>query len=186
MNPSQPERSSGPSSEHARIATSTLGHYDRHADDYWAGTRDHDVRQNIEAMLAHIEAGPPFELLDFGCGPGRDLLTLTRMGHRATGLEGATRPAAMARAWSGCPVLEQNFFALDLPASHFDGVFANASLFHAPGRPAARPRPTGAPPCAPAVASDVVPQAVSPLVPGPARGLGAGCRGHRVAREGPR
>jgi SAM-dependent methyltransferase len=114
------------------IARSTLGHYDRHAEDYWAGTRDHDVSQNIEAMLAHIEGTAPFDLLDFGCGPGRDLKTLKDMGHRATGLEGAVRPAAMARSWSGCEVLEQDFFALDLPARRFDGVFANASLFHVP------------------------------------------------------
>jgi SAM-dependent methyltransferase len=29
-------------------------------------------------------------------------------------------------------VLEQNFLALKLPSSHFDGVFANAVLFHVP------------------------------------------------------
>ncbi|MBP6097391.1 MAG: class I SAM-dependent methyltransferase [Methyloversatilis sp.] len=116
------------------IARSTLGHYDQHAEDYWVGTRDHDVSQNIDAMLARIEGAAPFDLLDFGCGPGRDLKTLKNMGHRATGLEGAARPAAMARSWSGCEVLEQDFFALDLPAGRFDGVFANASLFHVPAR----------------------------------------------------
>lgn len=119
---------------HALIVQSTLGHYERHADEYWEGTRDHDVSQNISAMLSYIESEPPFELLDFGCGPGRDLKTLKDMGHRATGLEGAARPAAMARDFSGCEVLEQNFLALDLPSAHFDGVFANASLFHVPVR----------------------------------------------------
>ena len=38
----------------------------------------------------------------------------------------------MARAYSGCEVLQQNFLALDLPAGRFDGVFANAALFHVP------------------------------------------------------
>jgi len=38
----------------------------------------------------------------------------------------------MARSYSGCEVLEQNFVDLDLPAEAFDGVFANASLFHVP------------------------------------------------------
>jgi len=47
----------------------TLGHYDRHADDFWQGTRDHDVSQNRDAAAAHRGA-PPFTLLDFGCGPG--------------------------------------------------------------------------------------------------------------------
>ena len=31
-------------------------------------------------------------------------------------------------------MLQQNFLALDLPASHFDGVFANAALFHVPSQ----------------------------------------------------
>jgi len=33
---------------------------------------------------------------------------------------------------TGCVVLQQDFLALDLPAARFDGVFANASLFHVP------------------------------------------------------
>ena len=90
------------------------------------------MSQNIAALLRHIEAAPPLAILDFGCGPGRDLKTFGRLGHAATGLEGATRLAEMARDYSGCAVLEQNFLALDLPASHFDGVFANAALFHVP------------------------------------------------------
>jgi hypothetical protein len=38
----------------------------------------------------------------------------------------------MARAYSGCEVLHQDFLAMALPESRFDGVFANASLFHVP------------------------------------------------------
>ena len=54
------------------------------------------------------------------------------MGHVAIGLEGAPRFAAMARAYSGCEVWEQDFLRLELPENRFDGVFANASLFHVP------------------------------------------------------
>ncbi len=115
-----------------RAVARTLSHYDRAASDYWEGTRDHDVGQNIAALLACIESVPPFELLDFGCGPGRDLAAFTRLGHRATGVEGSAPMAALARAHSGCRVLEQNFLRLALPAEHFDGVFANAVLFHIP------------------------------------------------------
>ena len=38
------------------------------------------------------------------------------------------------RAHSGCDVLHQDFLALDLPDAVFDGIFANASLFHVPSR----------------------------------------------------
>lgn len=114
------------------ISTRTLEHYDTRADDFWAATRDHDVRQNIDAFLRHIQSVPPFVLLDFGCGPGRDLKAFTALGHVAIGLEGSHRFAAMARAYSGCTVWQQDFLQLDLPANDFDGIFANASLFHVP------------------------------------------------------
>ena len=123
------------------IAAQTLAHYEQNAEAYWQGTRGHDVQQNIAALLNAIEAAPPFELLDFGCGPGRDLKTFVELGHRVTGLEGAAQPAAMARAYSGCPVLQQNFLELDLPEARFDGVFANAVLFHVPSE--ALPRVLG-------------------------------------------
>ena len=117
-----------------RIAGETLAHYEQRAEDFWAGTRDHDVRQNIDALLQHIEGAPPVAILDFGCGPGRDLKTFAGLGHLAVGVEGAARFAQMARAWSGCDVWQQDFLALDLPAERFDGVFANAALFHVPAQ----------------------------------------------------
>lgn len=40
----------------------------------------------------------------------------------------------MARSFSGCEVLQQDFLAMALPESRFDGVFANASLFHVPSQ----------------------------------------------------
>lgn len=117
-----------------RIAARTLAHYERSAQDFWEGTRDHDVSQNIDALLRHIEAAPPFELLDLGCGPGRDLKAFTALGHHATGLEGSHALATMARQHSGCEVIEQSLLELTLPAAHFDGVFANAVLFHVPSQ----------------------------------------------------
>lgn len=116
------------------ISERTLAHYDQHADGFWEGTRGHDVRQNIDALLAHVQASPPYCLLDFGCGPGRDLRVFRELGHVAVGLEGAPRFAEMARSYSGCEVWLQDFLALDLPAGHFDGIFANASLFHVPSQ----------------------------------------------------
>lgn len=120
------------SRELAEITARTLGHYDRNAESFWRGTRDHDVGQNIAALLAHIEGKPPFTILDFGCGPGRDLKAFTDLGHAAVGLDGSGRFVEMARAHAGCEVLHQDFLRLDLPAGSFDGVYANAALFHVP------------------------------------------------------
>jgi SAM-dependent methyltransferase len=114
------------------IVDLTLAHYNQRARDFRDGTRDHDVSQNIDALLRHIEAAPPYRILDFGCGPGRDLRTFAELGHIAIGLEGAAEFVAMARAESGCEVWQQDFLKLALPDEHFDGVYANASLFHVP------------------------------------------------------
>ncbi len=118
----------------ASLTGRTLAHYEQHAEDYWRGTRDHDVSQNVNALLDHIEAEPPYRILDLGCGPGRDLKTFTDLGHHAVGLDGAPRVVAMASAYSGCTVLRQDLLALELPPDRFDGVFANAVLFHVPSR----------------------------------------------------
>ena len=107
-------------------------HYDRSARAYWEGTRNHDVSQNYAALLDAIEGHPPFTILDLGCGPGRDLCYFRSLGHDAVGLDGSKEFVAMARSESGCEVLHQDFLAMALPESHFDGVFANASLFHVP------------------------------------------------------
>ena len=117
-----------------KITDLTLGDYDRRAEAFWEGTRDHDVSQNITTLLHSIEGEPPFTLLDFGCGPGRDLKVLADLGHVAIGVEGAPSFVAMARAHSGCEVWQQDFLALDLPEARFDGIFANATLFHVPSQ----------------------------------------------------
>ena len=118
----------------AKLAGDTLDYYDQRAANFRAGTSDHDVSQNIAALLRHIEGTPPYTLLDLGCGPGRDLKTFSALGHTAIGLEGAAQFAAMARADSGCEVWQQDFLKLDLPDRRFDGVYANASLFHVPSQ----------------------------------------------------
>src|SRR5262249_47402056 len=114
------------------LAERTLAHYCERAEDFWEGTRDHDVSQNIGALLEHVVGPPPFTILDFGCGPGRDLAALTRLGHRAIGLEGAAPFVAMAREATGCDVWQQDFLQLDLPDGYFDGIFAHPPPFPLP------------------------------------------------------
>jgi SAM-dependent methyltransferase len=110
----------------------TIAHYQQRAEQFRAGTWNHDVSQNLAALLRQIEGVAPFTILDLGCGPGRDLKRLLELGHVPIGLDGAASFVEMARATTGCEVWHQDFVALDLPRNFFDGVFANASLFHVP------------------------------------------------------
>ena len=120
--------------ELAGMARQTLAHYEHNAEGFREGTRDHDVSQNIEALLRNIHAPAPLQILDMGCGPGRDLRTFKAMGHMPVGLDGCESFVEMARQDSGCEVWLQDFLALDLPAERFDGIFANATLFHIPSK----------------------------------------------------
>ena len=131
-------RAGGDDTAALEAAAITLAEYDRMADAYRHGTADHDVSQNIAALLDAIEGTSPFAILDLGCGPGRDLRAFTALGHEVVGLDGAAELVALARAETDCAVLLQDFLDLDLPSAHFDGIFANASLFHVPSSQIAR------------------------------------------------
>jgi SAM-dependent methyltransferase len=117
-----------------KIASLTVAHYNQHAESFWEGTKDHDVSQNRDVLLEHLIGDGPFRILDFGCGPGRDLKAFKEMGHQAIGLEGAARFVELARAYSGGEVWQQDFLHLKLPPDYFDGIFANAALFHVPSQ----------------------------------------------------
>lgn len=114
------------------LARSTVSHYQQHAEDFREGTKDHDVSQNVDALLRHLPGPAPQRILDLGCGPGRDLATFIARGHAPVGLDGAAAFVTMAQASAGCEVWHQDFLALELPAERFDGIFANAVLFHVP------------------------------------------------------
>jgi SAM-dependent methyltransferase len=112
----------------------TLSHYENNAESFWQGTRDHDVRQNIAAFLQALPKNKALDILDFGCGPGRDVYTFKSLGHRPVGLDGSQSFCKMAQQYSGCSVLHQQFLNLELEDNSFDGIFANASMFHIPGK----------------------------------------------------
>eukprot|EP00928_Gymnodinium_smaydae_P073150 TRINITY_DN56392_c0_g1_i1.p1 TRINITY_DN56392_c0_g1~~TRINITY_DN56392_c0_g1_i1.p1 ORF type:complete len:245 (-),score=55.18 TRINITY_DN56392_c0_g1_i1:31-702(-) len=119
----------------------TIADYDAVAEGFDRGNRNHDVSQNIDALLTPLlkTRSAPLDILDLGCAGGRDLRAFTQLGHRAVGLDGAPGFVALARQSApGCEVLQQDLLELALPGERFDGIFANAVLFHIPS--AALPR----------------------------------------------
>ncbi|MBL4603405.1 MAG: class I SAM-dependent methyltransferase [Emcibacteraceae bacterium] len=115
-----------------KIEKITFDDYNGKASKFWENTKDHDVSQNYTAFLAPFDGKKSLDILDFGCGPGRDILYFKSIGHNPVGLDGASEFCEMARKLTGCRVLEQSFNDLDLVENSFDGVFANASMFHVP------------------------------------------------------
>jgi SAM-dependent methyltransferase len=116
------------------VEKTTLNHYNVNAQSFWHGTKGHDVSQNYSAFLSQCKQGASLDILDFGCGPGRDVGYFKSLGHRSVGLDGSQIFCEMARQYSGCEILCQEFLTLDLSTAAFDAVFANASLFHVPSQ----------------------------------------------------
>jgi SAM-dependent methyltransferase len=116
------------------IEAYTIGHYNQNAEAFWHGTKDHDVTQNYAAFLEPFPKDKKLDILDLGCGPGRDVNYFQSLGHRPVGLDGSEVFCEMARQLTGCRILHQTFLNLDLPSLSFDGIFANAALFHVPSQ----------------------------------------------------
>ena len=111
-----------------------IAHYEESAESFRIGTQDHDVSQNIAALLDALPKGKTHDILDFGCGPGRDLCVFKELGHRPIGLDGSKEFCKMAEKQSGCRTLNQQFLKLNLKENSYDGIFANASLFFIPSQ----------------------------------------------------
>src|SRR5258705_636829 len=77
-----------------KIAAVTLDHYNRHAEDFREGTRDHDVSQNTEALLQAIAGEPPFAVLDFGCWADPDPTALPCPLYRSAVLQAHASPSS--------------------------------------------------------------------------------------------
>ncbi len=113
----------------------TIAEYQLTSAEYRLGTWDHDVSQNRNSLIAAMpkpKSGGKGKILDLGCGPGRDLVAFKALGYEVIGLDANPIFVEMASQAAGCEVWQQSFSSLDLPASSFEGIFANASLIHVP------------------------------------------------------
>jgi SAM-dependent methyltransferase len=109
----------------------TLDFYEREALSYVAGTKSGVVRWLGEFMQM-LPAGA--RVLELGCGGGRDAETLLAHGFDVDPTDGAPAMAAQAERRLERPVKVMRFDELaDIDV--YDGVWAHASLLHAP-RPA--------------------------------------------------
>lgn len=117
---------------HSDTTQRTIQHYAQRAEQFKQGTWGHDVEQNRNALLSALPPKDQYDLLDLGCGPGRDVLAFSEMGHRVVGLDGCAEFLTMAATVIDAEFWHQDMLDLSLGEERFDGIYANASLFHVP------------------------------------------------------
>jgi SAM-dependent methyltransferase len=104
-------------------------YYNQNADSYFTDTVGADVRQLRATFLIHVPAGG--NILDAGCGSGRDALAFHRAGYRVTAFDASAEMCRKAREYTDLPVIQMTFQQM-LWHSEFDGIWACASLLHVP------------------------------------------------------
>ncbi|MBR4861248.1 MAG: class I SAM-dependent methyltransferase [Firmicutes bacterium] len=107
----------------------TLNYYNENAAAFCEGTLNADMSHLYGCFLQHIPAGG--KILDLGCGSGRDSLAFLRKGYQVEAVDGSEELCRFAAEYIGQPVRCMDFEELDYE-EEFDGVWACASLLHAP------------------------------------------------------
>lgn len=107
----------------------SLDYYERYAIPYYEQTIDLDMSEVMEPFVGLMPEGA--EVLDLGCGSGRDTAVLEEHGYLVTPMDGAKRLCELAEIYTGREVLHLTFEEMDFDEV-FDGIWACASLLHVP------------------------------------------------------
>jgi SAM-dependent methyltransferase len=112
-----------------KIAHLTLEHYNQHAEEFWEGTRDHNVSQNIEGCcsISRVSRRSRYSILAADQGA-----TSRCLPNKVTSRSVWKAPCILQRWHVPTAPATLDFLKLELPEKYFDGVFANAALFHVP------------------------------------------------------
>jgi len=95
----------------------------------YAASSSEPSRYRLGLFLAKLKPGA--DILELGCGNGRDSAAMIEGGFHVTPTDGTPEMAVEASGRLGIPVKVLRFEDIDMAAA-FDGVWANACLLHAP------------------------------------------------------
>lgn len=105
----------------------SIDYYNKYANIYFESTVELDMGETLERFVSMLpEAG---EILDLGCGSGRDSLEFIERGFDVTAVDGSSELCSLASIHIGQDVLHMQFDKLDFQEV-FDGIWACASLLH--------------------------------------------------------
>lgn len=115
--------------ELSKSEQTTLQYYDTHADDFAGETVDVAFQDMQERFLKWVPAGS--EILDFGCGAGRDTKYFLSRGYQVDAVDGSESLCRIASSYTGIPVRHMYFQDLEA-VSRYGGIWACSSILHVP------------------------------------------------------
>lgn len=107
----------------------SLDYYERYAIPYYEQTIDLDLSEIMQEFVKLLPEEA--EVLDLGCGSGRDTKALEEHGYYVTPMDGSEKMCELAEIYTDREVLHLTFEEMDFQEV-FDGIWACASLVHVP------------------------------------------------------
>ncbi|WP_180010045.1 bifunctional 2-polyprenyl-6-hydroxyphenol methylase/3-demethylubiquinol 3-O-methyltransferase UbiG [Acinetobacter sp. YH16055] len=105
----------------------TIDYYNQYADEFTQSTLNVDMESLYQPFLAEL---PEYaQLLDVGCGSGRDILAFKNKGYKVEAIDYSEELVERATLLTGLQVRLQSFYEIDEHEA-YDGVWACASLLH--------------------------------------------------------
>lgn len=105
----------------------TQQYYADHAQQFTQNTLNLDLTELYQRFLCHLL--PNANILDAGCGPGRDSKAFKDLGYQVTAMDSCAELVEHARRYAGVETRDMSFQALEDIAA-FHGIWASASLLH--------------------------------------------------------
>ena len=109
--------------------SSTASYYSSNAQDYINETLNLEMREAFELFIPELQPGG--NVLDIGCGSGRDSLFFIQQGFLVKPIDGCPEMSRLASSVIGIPVETKQFQSIS-DTDKYDGIWANASLLHCP------------------------------------------------------
>jgi SAM-dependent methyltransferase len=116
-------------SQHSKRLMESVEFYNQHAEQFYEDTISIDMRELYAPFISLIPKGS--EILDAGCGSGRDSLFFIQQGYKVTAFDASAALVELSTRLIHQEVLQLRFHELKFD-NQFNAVWACASLLHVP------------------------------------------------------
>ncbi|MCK5780009.1 MAG: class I SAM-dependent methyltransferase, partial [Psychrilyobacter sp.] len=105
----------------------SINFYDANAKEFFEKTVNADMSDTCEVFTSYLKTGD--DILDLGCGSGRDSLYFIKNGYNVTSVDYSYKMVEMASNFLKKEVLQLDMREMDFK-NRFNGIWACASILH--------------------------------------------------------